>query len=69
MSMINDLIEENSELKNRVAELERALGGMLFGFDDGVGRDWSAPLLDYARTLTHAVEFKSRAKSVEVGHE
>lgn len=56
--MINDLIEENSELKNRVAELERALGGMLFGFDDGVGRDWSEDLLDFARRLTPAVEFK-----------
>lgn len=41
----------------RVDVLERALGGMLFAFDDGVGREWSTPLLDYARTLTPAVEF------------
>lgn len=41
----------------RVDDIERALGGMLFAFDDGVGRDWSADLLDYARTLTSAAEF------------
>ncbi|MNC76920.1 hypothetical protein D3C75_1287460 [compost metagenome] len=42
-----------------VEELYRALGGMLFAFDDGVGRDWSQDLLDYARKLAPAVEFKS----------
>ncbi|MNE88414.1 hypothetical protein D3C80_1857200 [compost metagenome] len=41
-----------------VQELRRALGGMLFAFDDGVGQDWSRDLLDYARKLTPAVEFK-----------
>ncbi|MFJ2548578.1 hypothetical protein ACIOVF_19195 [Pseudomonas sp. NPDC087612] len=41
-----------------VEELRRALGGMLFAFDDGVGQDWSQSLLDYARKLTSAVEFK-----------
>ncbi|CAM4002600.1 hypothetical protein [Pseudomonas wadenswilerensis] len=41
-----------------VEELRRALGGMLFAFDDGVGQDWSQSLLDYARKLTPAVEFK-----------
>ncbi|MGH8379306.1 hypothetical protein [Pseudomonas sp.] len=41
-----------------VEELRRALGGMLFAFDDGVGQDWSKSLLDYARKLTPAVEFK-----------
>lgn len=43
--------------ERRVEELIRALAGMLFAFDDGVGRDWSAPLLDYARKLTNAAEF------------
>ncbi|MGA9221922.1 MAG: hypothetical protein WBZ57_12080 [Pseudomonas graminis] len=43
----------------RVCDLEVGLGGMLFAFDDGVGRDWSAPLLDHARKLCKAVEFKS----------
>lgn len=38
--------------------LRRALGGMLFAFDDGVGQDWSRDLLDYARKITPAVEFK-----------
>ena len=41
-----------------VQELRRALGSMLFAFDDGVGQDWSRDLLDYARKLTPAVEFK-----------
>lgn len=53
----------------RIAELERALAGMLFAFDDGVGLDWSEDLLDFARKLTPAAEFNSRAKAVEVGHE
>ncbi|MBI6563313.1 hypothetical protein YA0745_23540 [Pseudomonas synxantha] len=46
------------EAGQRIDQLERALGGMLFGFDDGVGRDWSEDLLDFARRLTSAVEFK-----------
>lgn len=53
----------------RIAELEQALAGMLFAFDDGVGLDWSEDLLDFARKLTPAVEFQSRAKAGEVGHE
>lgn len=53
----------------RIAELEQALAGMLFAFDDGVGRDWSEDLLDFARKLTPVAEFQSRAKSVEVGDE
>ncbi len=39
--------------------LRKALGGMLFAFDDGVGRDWSAELLDHARKLCPAAEFKA----------
>lgn len=50
---------EREALQQRVVELERALGGMLFAFDDGVGREWSAPLLDFARKVTPAVEFKA----------
>lgn len=42
----------------RIDDVERALGGMLFAFDGGVGRDWSADLLDHARKLTSAVELK-----------
>lgn len=42
----------------RVGVLETELAGMLFAFDDGVGRDWSEELLDFARKLTPAVEFK-----------
>lgn len=41
-----------------IRELRRALGGMLFAFDDGVGEDWSQSVLDYARRITPAVEFK-----------
>ena len=42
----------------RIDELERALGGMLFAFDDGVGQSWSANLLDFAREQVPAAEFK-----------
>lgn len=41
-----------------IRKLRRALGGMLFAFDDGVGEDWSQGVLDYARQVTPAVEFK-----------
>ncbi|MDO7911387.1 hypothetical protein Q6A49_12670 [Pseudomonas sp. 22-AL-CL-001] len=41
-----------------IRDLRRALGGMLFAFDDGVGEDWSQGVLDYARQVTPAVEFK-----------
>ena len=50
------------ELRRRVSELERALGGMLFAFDDGVGRSWSAALLDFARKASPAAEFKPVAE-------
>lgn len=39
-------------------DLRRALGGLLFAFDDGVGLGWSSALLDYARQVAPAVEFK-----------
>lgn len=64
---VKSQIGATDALIQRAARLERALGGMLFAFDDGVGRDWSAPLLDFARTLTHAVEFKS-AEATSDGH-
>jgi ribosomal protein L37AE/L43A len=47
----------SKDLEKRLAEFQRVLSGMLFAYDDGVGRDWSAPLLDHARTLCPAVEF------------
>ncbi|WP_301841967.1 hypothetical protein U9R80_17915 [Pseudomonas sp. JQ170C] len=39
-------------------DLRLALGGMLFAFDDGAGADWSRGLLDHARKIAPAVEFK-----------
>lgn len=47
-----------AELVGEIKTLRRALGGMLFAFDDGVGQDWSQDLLDFARQVTPAVEFK-----------
>ena len=44
-------------LWRRADELEQALAGMLFAFDDGVGLEWSEYLLDFARKLTPAKEF------------
>lgn len=49
--------------ETREFQLNRALGGMLFAYDDGVGREWSAPLLDYARELTPAIKFKPIEKN------
>ena len=46
------------ELQSENESLRKVLAGMLFAFDDGVGRDWSAELLDYARKLCPAAEFK-----------
>lgn len=45
-------------LITEIKALRRALGGMLFAFDDGVGQDWSKDLLDFARLVTPAVEYK-----------
>lgn len=57
-----DEAERLRELATNLTEekenLRRALAGMLFAFDDGVGLDWSADLLDYARKLCPAEEFK-----------
>ena len=52
------LTTERDQLKVENESLRKALGGMLFAFDDGVGLDWSAELLDHARTLCPAAEFK-----------
>jgi hypothetical protein len=48
-----------SELAAENEALRKALGGMLFAFDDGVGLDWLAELLDHARKLCPAAEFKA----------
>ncbi|WP_147282644.1 hypothetical protein [Pseudomonas jessenii] len=47
-----------TSLTEEKENLRKALAGMLFAFDDGVGLDWSADLLDYARKLCPAEEFK-----------
>ena len=49
----------------RADVLETALAGMLFAFDDGVGREWSEDLLDFARKLTAAKEFNAALKPAE----
>ena len=59
------LRQQLADITNERDLLKRALGGMLFAFDDGVGQDWSAPLLDYARQHCPAVEFKSEWKLVQ----
>ncbi|MFJ2324988.1 hypothetical protein [Pseudomonas sp. NPDC087690] len=52
------LHEEVIKLTEEKGNLRKALAGMLFAFDEGVGLDWSADLLDYARKLCAAEEFK-----------
>ncbi|MCE5988492.1 hypothetical protein LVV83_15780 [Pseudomonas sp. LM20] len=47
-----------AEVQDQCTALRRALGGMLFAFDDGVGKAWSRDLLDFSRQITPAVEFK-----------
>lgn len=48
-----------NEADQKIDDLKKALAGMLFAFDDGVGKDWSEDLLDFARSVTPAVEFKA----------
>ena len=64
---IDELNAAISRRTQRVRELETALAGMLFAFDDGVGREWSEDLLDFARKLTAAKEFKAALKPAEGG--
>lgn len=62
MSTIDELRQQLADVSNERDGLRVALGGMLFEFDDGIGEDWSSDLLDYARTLCDAVEFKPSAE-------
>lgn len=52
-----ELADHTTKLQAENEALRKALGGMLFAFDDGVGREWSASLLEYARALCPAAEF------------
>ena len=61
-----DLQQRLTAADERADVLETALAGMLFAFDDGVGREWSEDLLDFARKLTAAKEFKAALKPAEV---
>lgn len=56
------LRQQLADVSNERDGLRVALSGMLFEFDDGVGEEWSSDLLDYARTLCDAVEFKPSAE-------
>jgi len=56
-NLIAGLRIENINLKLEIKQKDRALAGMLFAFDDGVGEEWSAPVLDFARKLVKAKEF------------
>lgn len=58
MDHAEQLHEEVIRLTEEKEDLRKALAGMLFAFDDGVGLHWSADLLDYARKLCPAEEFK-----------
>lgn len=52
------LATDYNTLHAEAEALRVALSGMLFAFDDGVGQEWSKPLLDHARTLRPAKEYK-----------
>lgn len=64
---ISALQQRLTAADERADVLETALAGMLFAFDDGVGREWSEGLLDFARKLTAAKEFKAALKPAEGG--
>ena len=64
---LDRMIEAHDNAQQRLTVAEQALGGMLFAFDDGVGREWSAPLLDFARTITPAAEFVAALKPAAEG--
>ena len=53
------LASDHAAMAAEVERLRTALGGMLFAFDDGVGQGWSKEVLDFARTLTPAKEYKA----------
>lgn len=55
---IRELRQQLADVSHERDLLRAALNGMLFTFEDGVGEDWSSDLLDHARTLCDAVEFK-----------
>lgn len=54
---VGDIHGHFTKLQAENDALRKSLGGMLFAFDDGVGREWSADLLDHARKLCPAAEF------------
>jgi hypothetical protein len=54
-----ELLKSRRMFQSELTKARELLGGMLFAFDDGVGREWSAPLLDEARKFCPAVEFQS----------
>ncbi len=62
MSTIDELRQQLAEVSHERDLLRAVLGGMLFEFDNGLGEDWSSDLLDQARTLCDAVEFKPSAE-------
>ena len=61
----SELQQRLTAADERADVLTTALAGMLFAFDDGVGREWSEDLLDFARKLTAAKEFKAALKPAE----
>jgi len=58
-SLHQQSVEEINRLTAENQALRKGLSGMLFAFDDGVGRNWSAELLDHARAICPATEFKT----------
>jgi hypothetical protein len=59
LQRLNVADQRVDDLQSELTKARELLGGMLFAFDDGVGREWSAPLLDEARKFCPAVEFQS----------
>lgn len=59
-SLLGRTEQRLADAERRNVDVERALSGLLFEFDDGVngGRDEPVAALDYARTLVDGAEFK-----------
>jgi hypothetical protein len=60
--LLNERDQRLDDAATRMQALELGLGLMLCNYDDGVGREWEQPVLDFARTLCPAVDSREWIK-------
>jgi hypothetical protein len=54
----NELNDTEARLQSELTKARKLIGGLLFVFDDGVGSDWTATLLNESRKFYAAVELQ-----------